>query len=272
MAYVLPPILAKGTYEQFQEALETGIFKNLTRTLWGYIDEGEFSGQMIFVNPSDKVIHRIVGNNEKQDAAIAELREALDETNQSLTVLTDTVDGHTSALSTLQEAVSDLQDGVSALELTVQDHTAMLGEHSEAISGLHDGLESAESRIGANEGNIATLQSDVAGINDDLAAQETRLTAAEGAIATNTADIQTNASAIAGNTADIADCKQGIQEHSDAIEELKETAATTDAIGDTGTDEQGNPIPVTTYVIEKTEQAVNDAKSYTDTAMTLHYV
>lgn len=157
---ILPPILASGTYEKFQEALTDGIFKNLDRTLWGYINEGEYAGQMIFVRPDDKIIHRIVGNNEATDEAIVEIKSVLETVNQDISDVKTTVASQESTIETLQNIEQELSTNVSEMKTTVESHSSAIADNAAAIGQNTQDIQAAQEDIQANSEAINGLRAD----------------------------------------------------------------------------------------------------------------
>lgn len=85
------PYFARGTYEKLQEALDTGIFKNLDRIVWCILTDEEHKDELAFVDVEKNIILM------KSDVS-AELQP-----------IYDIMQEQANRLSTLENSVEDIQ-------------------------------------------------------------------------------------------------------------------------------------------------------------------
>ena len=216
------PILARGTVEKFQEALTTGIFKDLPRTLWGYITEGEHVGEMLFVTPNEHdedgqfVIHFIKGNNPDYVQRKDELPSASEAITNGLYIVGNdvfTFDGSEfhNVYTGLDDTIADLLGRMAAGELNIEQLQEEMAAHTETLSTYGARLTQVEADIIDLRQIDNGFQDIIDDYSNQLVSLDERMTAAEG-VATE-------------QNATITDIADRVEANETAISSLQETVA-----------------------------------------------
>lgn len=181
------PIFARGTIDQLEKALTTGIFASLDRIIWFYVTEGENAGSLILVY-ADKTLHYI--NDTQLATTVAELGER--------------INANTDNIATLDE-------GLQAATDALNNYATWAETVDSTLTTLRNDLDFLEARMDAAGETISNMS--------------TRLTTAEETIATHSNAISDNTTAINANAETIAEHTATLASQNDTLDIINQSIA-----------------------------------------------
>ena len=178
------PYLARGSLEALERALEDGVFKNLDRAVYCYINDGDEENMMAFVDP-EKNIHLLTGNNKKQVERVDTLPPLEEADGEKLYLLGNIVYSfYDGAYHPTYEAVlgriSEVEEEFDELSADYQQFktditgdlntfkTDVESEISSFKTEVQDDLAEINTAVVDLDGKVTTLQSDVSTLDTSL--------------------------------------------------------------------------------------------------------
>lgn len=257
MAKLKIPYFSRGSLEDLNRHLKSGIYKNLDRIVWHYVTEGEAAGQLVLVY-ADKTLRYMhdtdlagevdtiasqvqenVANIQALSDHLDNLQILVDDHAERIAVLEDTATTHdgqiaeqasaltnlSQSLSALSETVNGLLDTVSAQGTSITDLSTTVNSQGEILSGHTATLTDHTQTLASHDQTLASHTEELSNHSTTLEAHRTRLNSYAESINTQTQTLGEHAAAIATLGSTTATQGESIAQQALAIDGLQDNKA-----------------------------------------------